>query len=44
MLEKREVKDLNEARQRLEKMIKKEKLTNTPIIRDVKNKPKNNNQ
>ena len=43
-IEKREVKDLNEARQKLEEIMKKEKLTNTPINSGAKNKPKGHNK
>lgn len=42
MSEKREVKNLDEARERLKKIIKEERLTNIPINSDAKNKPKKN--
>ena len=44
MSEKKEVKDLNEAKERLKKIIKKEKLTNIPLNIDTKNNSKKYNK
>lgn len=43
MTEKREVKDLDEAKVRLKKVIKKEKLTNIPLPSSTKSKSRKHN-
>lgn len=40
MSDKIEVKNIKEAKERLEKIIKKEKLNNTPILNNINYKPK----
>lgn len=44
MTTKTEVKNLDEAKKRLEKIIKKEKLGNVPIFNDAVNKSKKHNK